>query len=498
MLFQVPPTPKQLEKLSPANASDFPVPENWADFARTLTIKSGKGFKKFDPFPMQLELSDLVNAHSFSMFAKSRQLGMSEFCLSKILHWALETPGYSAVVISRIHLDAYKLGYRMIQLIDSINLPTIRKSAAEIVLYNGSRIVFCQPGDSAARGEASVSCVMLDEFSYLREPELTLSAALPSGAMLGDDLKVIIIFTPNGKSNYAFKMLNERNPSGFELLERIELVRDGTLPGLHHWIDEDGWLKVLLHWKAHPIYSQKTDYLEHVAKTQKLPWKKVLREYDLSFEQGELQYIPDEDVIECAIGDFEEPEPNARYFGGLDTSSVGKDYFCFALLKDCESHLSLVHLYRRRRRSMKRHLTRIGAICMEYGVEAATVETNSFGQLYFEQLSQDCDWVAWQRFTASQRTNVEVMEQMLMKLEERTLIYPFDSDVIRELRGLEEDPLTGKIEAGKGLNDSEDDELHDDIPRSIALAVHCFEHAPHKSRIDISKIQVQKHEHSKI
>lgn len=491
-MFFLKPTPKQVQQLIPsAQAASIAIPDRWEDFAQTLTIRSGKGFKKFEPFPMQIQLSDLVDVHPFTMIPKTRQLGVSQWALSKILHEMLKTPGINCVCISKRNLDAYKLGRRMIQMIDSASIPTIRKSAAEIVLYNESRCVFAEPGDNAARSEDSVSIVLLDEFSAMAEPELTMAAALPTTSMV-EDFKCWIVFTPNGKSNYSYKLLSENNPAGMDLISTIKAVREGYLPPLYHWIDTDGWLKVLLHWRAHPVFSQNPDYLEHVAKSQKLPWKRVLREHDLSFDEGEMQFIPDEDIDACAIlEEYQDSEEDCKYYAGLDSSSVGRDYFAFAILKDCGDRLALVHLYRARRRSMKRHLVRIGQLCQDYGIEAAMVESNSFGQLYYEELSQDYRDVAWMRFNASQRSNIEILERMLMRIETRTLLYPSDPIVLRELRGLEADPISGRIEAGNsGISgDSEDDELHDDVPRAIALAIAAYEDRPKHQLFDVKKIR---------
>lgn len=488
MLFQVKPTPKQLEKLDRQSITEVSVPGRWEDFAETLTIRSGKGYQRFTPFPMQVQLSDLVDAHPFAMVPKTRQLGISQWALSKILHEMLKTAGINCVVVSRRNLDAYKLGRRMIQMIDSASIPTIRKSAAEVVTANGSRVIFAEPGENSARSEDSISIVLLDEFAHYAEPELTMASVLPATSMV-PDFRCWLIFTPNGKSHYSFQLLNSSNPDGIDALDTINKVRSGDLPPVYHWTDLDGWLKILLHWKGHPVYGRNPNYLQDTAKRQKLSWKRCLREYDLSFDESELQYIPDEDIDACAIGEYQEPEEDGQYYAGLDSSSVGSDYFCFAVLKEDGDRLSLVHLYRARRRSMKRHLTRIGSICTDYQIEAAMVETNSFGQLYYEQLSDEHPKVKWERFTASQRSNTEIMERMLMRIEERTLTYPDDSDVIRELRGLEEDPLSGKIEAGSGSGDSEDSELHDDIPRAIALAIASYEQRPKQRRVDLSKIR---------
>lgn len=482
-MFTVPPTPRQLAKLNPNKGSNFVLPSTWADFARSLTIRSGRGFSRFDPFPFQLELSDLVDSSTVTMLAKSRQLGASEFALSKILYAMLETPGLNAVAVSRRLLDAYKLGYRFIQMIDSIALPTRKKSAQEIVLMNQSRIMFCEPGDSSGRGEASVSYILLDEFSFMKEPELTLGSVMPATSMLGDDYKLLIIYTPNGKTNYSYQILNSDNPTGFNLLPTIEAVRSGELPGLFHWRDNSNWLKILLHWRVHPIYREQEDYLKNVAKKQKLPWKKVLREHDLSFDESEMQYIPDTLISECSTGQYEPYSEDFEYYAGLDSSSVGSDWFCFVVLRSHVENgiqkLSLVHLYRQRRKSMKRHLRKILEILDEYEISNCCVETNSFGALYYQELSDERRLMNFTPFNAAKISNIRILESLLMRMETHTIAYPKDSIVLRELAGLEECPISGKIEAGSSVDSGdEDNELHDDIPRAIALAIHAWQERP--------------------
>jgi hypothetical protein len=248
-MFKLRPTPRQTAKFKANQGKAFQVPDRWEDFAPMLTIKSGKGFQRFNPYPYQVEINRLIDQHRLAMIAKGRQQGLSEFCLSKILFEMLKVPGFNSVCISKTGQDSYKLGNRMIQMLDSIELPTIRKSAAEIVLKNKSRCVFTFPGATASVGEMSVGLVLIDEFSKIREAELTLAAALPSTSLV-EDFICLIVFTPSGKAHHSFKLLNESNPEGFDLLSKIKEIREGTEKPLYSWLDKDGWIKILLHWKA--------------------------------------------------------------------------------------------------------------------------------------------------------------------------------------------------------------------------------------------------------
>lgn len=479
-MFIAKPTPKQLQKISPLVLVQQEIPEKWSDFAPMLEIQSAGRFVKFQPFECQVEMSNLIDLNPYTMILKSRQLGASETTISKFLHWALLRPGFTGVIISRTLTDSYKLSRRVQTMMKPLRLQLDNKSSSELRFANGSKLIFVTPGDSAAVGEPSVSAIMIDEFSLLKAAEQTLASAMPSTAMLGEALRLVIIFTPRSKNHYSYKILNGSNPKDLDLIKTIDLVRTGKLPPLYHWQDSDGWAKVLWHWRSHPVYCDRPDFLRWISKSQKLSWKKTLREFDLSFEAAELQFIDDAVIDACAIGQYELPEQGATYYCGLDTSSVGNDYFCFAVLKElADNELSLVCLYRARRKSMKRHLSKIAAICDGYRPVAGMVECNSFGQNYYEALHDDCSFVDWQRFTASANSNLRILDGLALRMESAKLRYPNEDDILRELRGLEEDPLTGRIAAAESFNDGEEDsEIHDDIPRALALACYCYDQRP--------------------
>lgn len=491
-MFQLSPTPKQQAKLSRSSGKlSISIPDRWEDFAPLLTIKSGKGYAKFDPYPFQVEINSLIDRYRLAMLAKGRQQGISEFCLSKILHLMLTNEGFNAVCISKTGLDSYKLGNRMITMLDSIELPTRRKSSAEIVLINGSRVVFTFPGATASVGEMSVGLILIDEASKIRELELTIGAAMPATSLVEDPI-VLIVFTPNGKSHYSFELLNSGNPPDFDLITKILQIRQGIEKPLFSWVDLDGWCKILLHWRAHPIYSKSETYLLDTSRKLKMSWKKVLREYDLSFDEAENQWLDDVLIDSCATAAYEpEPRENVSYFAGLDSSSVGSDYFSFAVLMLEGDRLSLVHLYRNRRKTMKRHLRKILELLDLYDCENTAVETNSFGALYLQELSDERSLMNFTGFNAGTNSNIRLFDDMLAMMEEGKLSYTNEPIVLRELRGLEECPKTGKIEAAKQSleSDSEYETLHDDIPRSIALAIYAYKNRPYGGRIKGSVVK---------
>ena len=43
-------------------------------------------------------------------------------------------------------------------------------------------------------------------------------------------------------------------------------MRSGAIDPIQTWTDSNGIGKLLLHWKAHPVYSQQENYLENIVK----------------------------------------------------------------------------------------------------------------------------------------------------------------------------------------------------------------------------------------
>lgn len=480
-MFVVKPTPKQLSKLGvSSNSTSFQVPDQWKDFAPMLTIRSGKSYVPFDPFPYQVQISDLIDVNPYTLVVKGRQLGLSETIISKFLHWALQNPAFAGLVVSKTLQDAMALAKRlraMVESLEGVKLAT--ESLSEVAIAGGGKIFFRAPGDGSGRGIESVNAILLDEFAWLppEKQELTFTAAMPSTELLDGAERVIVVSTPRGRSNFYYELLSQCN-GNVDVMSLIQQVRNGTAPPFVHFKDESDWLKAIVHWRAHPVFSKYPDYLDRVRKRKKLSIRQVEQEYDLSFETADNAFFDFALILQCANGRFEPPREGVKYYCGLDSSSSGDDYLVFIVAGWINGVLSVVAMHRDRKRNMERHISRIGALIERYQPIVGCIETNGIGALYNERLQQDFPDVNWEAKHTSKDSKLRMLERLHTYMENGQISYPAGI-VAEELEALQIDGE--KIQAAKGH--------HDDTVIALALAVEAYETRP-KRRIDVSRIQI--------
>lgn len=467
-MFKIKPNQKQLNKyFTNANLLNN-IPKKWKDFAPLTRIKSGKGFTQFTPWDYQLEIERLIQTHSYLLIAKGRQLGASETVISICLHQALLTAGKSCLIISKTATDTFALAKRSRDMIQSLNLKLVYDSLSEMKFDNGS-VLYFRSGADAGRGLPSCEFIVFDEFAFYQgsNDEMSWSSALPSTEMLDGAEKVIIISTPNGNQNLFYKFLIENN-GNVNALEFIDEVRNGKRPGFSYWIDDTGWCKCALHWRSHPLYSKRTNYLEWVAIKKKISRSKLLREYDIDFSSGERSWLDEELIYACATGKLQEPlinedgEITANYLISIDPAGKGRDYLCCLILLEIDNFLEVVAMHRGRRSGFDRHLSKIGELIQTYKPIKGIIETNSMGILYSDKLTTDYPNVQWENINTGSNNRELILDRLAVKIEQKRIKYP-SGIISEELENLERND-NGKIEAARGQ--------HDDA--CFALAFACY------------------------
>lgn len=440
------------------------IPEQWKDFAPLTRIKSGKGFTQFVPWDYQLEIERLIQIHSYLLIAKGRQLGASETVISICLHQSLLTSGKSCLIISKTATDTFALAKRSRDMIQSLNLKLVYDSLSEMRFDNGS-VLYFRSGADAGRGLPSCEFIVFDEFAFYQgsNDELSWSSALPSTEMLDGAEKVIIISTPNGNQNLFYKFLIENNGI-VNALEFINNVREGKKPGFSYWIDDTKWCKIALHWRCHPIYSKRENYLEWVSTKKKISRSKLLREYDIDFTSGERSWLDEELIYACATGTFQEPiiDENVKYLISIDPAGKGRDYLCCLIILETDNILEVVAMHRGRRAGFDRHLSKISELIKAYKPVKGIVETNSMGILYSDRLTADYPDVQWETVNTGSNNRELILDRLAVKIEQKHIKYP-SGIISEELESLERND-NGKIEAARGQ--------HDDT--CFALAFGCY------------------------
>lgn len=440
------------------------VPDDWAEFAKLLTIQSGDRFTKYVPYDYQVKLDRTFEEHHTTIGVKSRQMGWTTYAASKGLHKALKNPAYTAIYISRTQSDASLIAYTVRQMLKSI--PDYGRPVNDNLfiqrLDGGGILHFRSPGPNATRGIPSVSDLFIDEAAFIDDIEQLYGQIKNTQSMVGDKARTLIISTPNTVTDWFYERLTEGTP---EILNKINQVREGFSAPVEVLGDmKSGWAKFICHWKAHPIYSQYSDYLERCAEREQIPVKLVYRERDLSFEDNTLNVFSYNLVEEvCCIPVLtKEYIFESSYYFGIDTAGVGDDYFvCVVLEREDDNQYRLTDIYRNRSGNTNTHLFELSTLIKKYNPYRVSIEVNAGGQNYFDILAQDFPSQDIKAVRTTQDSKARMINKLLYLMEKKALRLTVDKVIRDELLSFQKEG--GKYGAVSGK--------HDDIV--MALAVGC-------------------------
>ena len=465
------------------------TPEEWAEFARNTQIKSGRGYIPFDPYDYQVQIQKLIQENSYVQVVKGRQLGLSETVISVFLHECLQNEGVSALIISKSQLDVYSLAKRVREMIRRYpeEIPLVNDSLSEMRFANGSTLYFRAP--MGGRGLPSCQYILFDEFAFYKDgsDEEAWASALPSTEMLDGAERVVIISTPNGKQNLYYQYLVENN-GVVDAHQMIEDVREGKRDPFCYWKDTAGWVKAIVHWQAHPVYSKRADYTEWVIKKKKISRSKALREYDLDFSTGETSWLDESLIYACAVGKPEsEPTDGYRYYMGVDPAGRNKekgsgDFFCATVIREAKEpgeRNQVVAFHRGRKSGFKRHVSKVTGLAKTFGVERICVETNSMGQLYTEAIADELPDVAIDGVAVTGANRDALLDRIVLYLEDETLAY--EPGIYSEELEAMEVKDNGRVEASTGK--------HDDTVFSMGHALVAMETGPNTHLLSDTDIE---------
>lgn len=434
------------------------IPDDWEDFVALTTIRSGGAMVTFDPYHYQKVISKLMDEHNNIVVVKSRQLGITQIILSKFLHRATLNPAYSSMCFMRNGDDASAISRRARQMVNCLGeyVAPDSDNVGYLKLKNKGEIYFKNSNREGARSYDSVLDQLYDEAAFCENVQQIYAASSPSGALGGDNITKLIISTPSAKSGWYWDKLNADN-GGIDIEELCIAIADGRvykdIPGLYWFIDDAGTVKLIIHWKAHPIYSQIPNYLEYRMKQDGTDWETVLREYDLRFVDSAVAVFPSDVVRKNATSSYEEiADKHADYYCGLDTATTGGDYCTMPVLKYKNGSYSKVHLYRKRQQTSEYHLYHIGEIISKYRPRKVGVEvTGGVGTLYLEQLTKEFPETEFIAIRTTGDSKPVMISSLLLALEKGVLTYSEDSPIIDELLSFRREGK--KLEAATGKND---------------------------------------------
>lgn len=411
--------------------------ESWEEFARKTMIRSGRNLKPFEPYDYQIEFVKQVEKHYGTVCVKTRQLGMSELCVSYLLWKCKDNPAYLGVVFSKTQDDSSNLARRT--RIASAAHPEIELESSnlkDMKLKNGGRLVFRPATPHAARGLESVSAILFDEAAFVPDIEEIYGSALPATEMLGQDpvngAKILIISTPNGRSSFFWNRVNESNP--VDILQVCDRVSSGELPPVQHWTDRGEWCKFIVHWKAHPVYRDRPNYLEHQKTSKRLTDAQVQREYNLSFEASVARVFKDDLIAATNRGEWHSPEFRHSYLVGVDPSFGGEDFFTVRVWDVSGTPYRLVAQYRDRQKSIDYFISSTLDLLDPYhkqsgGSFLVSCETVSGGALVQQQLmGLRPEWLC-ECVTINNASKMLHTDRLVLQMERNQMLFPPDAGV---------------------------------------------------------------------
>lgn len=441
----------------------------FAIFASMCRIQSGGDIVPFELYDYQEALVDTIDKNSRTVILKSRQLGVSETVCCYLLYRSVTQPGFSSVVFSQTGNDASKLARRIRLMALSLGslCPEIASDNLMFLEFKGlGGIHFQAPTARGGRSIPSVSVLFFDEAAHISDIEALYQAASPTLAMVGDNAKVIVNSTPAGRQGWYYRLLVGGVGELQQVTEQAEHIRNDRADRHYTaWVHKK-WAKVLLHWKAHPIYGADPEWATKKREEDELTESQWNQEYELDFAEAERNVFSIE-IIENAytnIG-YAEPQAGAKYFAGLDPNFGGDDAFTLSMWQHLGDSFRLVNELSLARKGKQYCLEHAIAMLEAYRPEVVTIESNGGGILYADEITASLPYLRVETLHTSNQNKIANTDRLALYMERRQIIFPPDSILAHELPHF--------VETARGATRTREAEagFHDDAIMATAIAL---------------------------
>jgi hypothetical protein len=430
---------QEIDNLNP-DPNPFNVPDTADEFIRQCRIRTGAGFQLFDLYDYQIELLKLVLMHPMIMIIKDRQLGITELLAAIAYYLCLTDPAYSAAFVSINQDKAAEISQRIDGMAPAEWAIKWRTNNGSTLRPDGCGVMrFLPSTKNAARGFPSVNWLAYDEAGFLQYfNELYGNGTSAQESVPPDRRKIILNTTipEEGAGHPVWGMFADANDG--PVLSYIRSARVGGtncgIPGMIHWIDQNGCCKVIIGHKVHPIYGQDPDYIQSVCKRRKIPLAIALREHNLGIEAAGSSLFSEVSIELQGCGAWAEPQEGHKYVAMTDPNFGGSDNYVTLILDITEPTASLVAEYADSNRSVEYSEGKSLELCDKYNVVAAAVESNSGGKIVvedYQRLRPNLNVLLCNTTNSSKRTNTD---RVAFAVEQGSLIYPPDWQGADEMR----------------------------------------------------------------
>jgi len=456
-------------------------------FAQLLQIKN-KQTQKFEPFvpnEAQKKLWQLLDQHNRVIIIKARQVGVSTGVRAWQFHKAYTSVDPTTYAVLSFHDRSAKNLRRMDRKWVS-ELPRLLQR--ELFLDTADDTVFADTkagfsgfttGGRGGTRSFEFTGAHLSEFAFYLDPDEVLAQSLST---VGDG-PLVIESTVNAPGDAFHRLIEGAPENGWKVFTywwyEHKPYRDYNIPDDFERTQEEEELSLRyglddaqLNWRRKQIAT--------------LGISKFRREYpaclDDAFLSRDNTYFDPTDLdnieqiwFDTAKREFEEPDEDAHYVMGVDTSGgVGGDYSALCVVN--LGNLQPVYIERSNTLSPVDWAARVVTVAQRYNNALVLTESNNHGHvvlrelhaLHYKKVWLDHDGKPW---TTTVKSKLEAYETLREHIK-AGMIFSLDQSTLQELRALEVRKVTPEAPTG----------LHDDLAMAMALAYRAVRSAPASQR----------------
>jgi phage FluMu gp28-like protein len=390
----------------------------------------------FKPYPAQKDWIEKIEdpAIKYACLVVGRQVGKSLLATNLILKWALENNGVVCMYAAPLYSQVRKIFDDIHKVVASTPLlVSSNKSNYEMVLLNGSKILFRSTENADSLRGYTLNYLIVDEAAFVKNnvwDEILKPTILVKGK------KCLFVSTP-------------KNKGGF--LHRLYL--NGLNPEKNEYISMNGSSYMNPHISKEDLDEAKKTMPEEIFRSE------ILGEFT---DGGGSVFKNIENY--CVLNNFYPKENGKKYYAGID---VGRqdDYSVLTIIDD---EGKVVFIYRQNNAPWDTILGNISKYLNEYQA-SAFMEVNGIGDALYEQLEKNYKNI--HPFITTNQSKQQIIEDLIYELNIDELKLPskdFFPALYNELDTFtyHYSPQTRKVQY-KAI-----DGAHDDCVMSLAIALY--------------------------
>ena len=381
-----------------AEAAGVLLEVSFAEWARSLRIKTDKGLQPFELFDWQEATADLIcgpkplTRRPITLLS-SRQTGKTSLLLALAAYLAQSRMQFTAVIIHRTTADAHLLCRRVKRFLSGVKLKTDSLSLLEFadtdsaLHFRSSNPNKSDGAEQVGRGLESVDLVIVEEASHTGNLKDCVGVIAP--ALTWSSMGIMcFVGTAGSKLSYYYESLVAAAGGEQELEGVLDGIRESRLAPFQVLDRGTGAVGVVTNWRAIQRFKSEPNFLSRVQDEFELSDAQMDSEYELIFGSAGDAAVFDFGLVREAVGgSYAAADPEKVYYMGLDPAGAGSDFtVCVIVEKVDDDDFKIAKLYRKRKGTSEQHLANICDLLKDYDPIASVVEKNSLGELYLENL----------------------------------------------------------------------------------------------------------------